>query len=300
MEKIKLNENVSISRMVHGHWRLHQWNLSSKEILNLAEKCVELGITTFDHADIYGSYTCEKIFGDALALAPQFRNNIEIVTKCGIKLISENRPEHKLKYYDTGREHIIKSVENSLKNFKTDYIDLLLIHRPDPFMNPEETASAFQYLKEKGMVLSFGVSNFLPGQFNMLQSYLNFPLVTNQVEISPLQLNQFTNGTIDHCLEKRVSPMAWSPLGGGKIFSLEDERSTKLKRCLEKICIENGFNSITEVIYAWHLSHPVNIIPIIGSGNIDRIREAAGSINKRVTRAQWFEILESSTGKKVD
>lgn len=300
MEKIKLNSEVSVSRMIHGHWRLHQWNLSSQELLTLIKQCNELGITTFDHADIYGSYTCEKIFGDALALAPEIRKNIEIITKCGIKLISENRPEHKLKYYDTTRDHIIKSVENSLKNFNTDYIDLLLIHRPDPFMNPEETASAFQYLRDKGMVLSFGVSNFLPSQFNMLQSYLDFPLAVNQVEISPLNLEQFNNGTIDHCLEKRVYPMAWSPLGGGKIFSSEDEKNLKLKKCLEKICCENNFNSITEVIYAWHLSHPAKILPIIGSGNLERIKEAAHSINKRITREQWFEILETLTGKRVN
>lgn len=300
MERIILNDKLSISRMVHGLWRLNQWNLTSKELLHLIEHCIELGITTFDHADIYGSYTCEKLFGDAISQSSDIRNNMEIITKCGIKLISENRPDNKIKHYDTSKKHILASVENSLKNFKTDHIDLLLIHRPDPFMNPEETASAFRYLMGKGLVNSFGVSNFTPSQFNMLQSYLDFPLVTNQIEISPVHLNQFFNGTIEHCFEKRISPMAWSPLGGGKIFDSNDDKSIKLKNYFEQICIQNNFSSLSEAVYAWHLSHPVNIIPIIGTGNITRITEAANSINKRITREQWFNILEISTGKKVD
>lgn len=300
MERVKLNDNLEFSRIVQGIWRLAEWKMTSKEILELVEKCMDIGITTFDHADIYGDYTCESLFGNAIALKPEVREKMQIVTKCGIKLISQNRPEHKIKYYDTSKEHIIKSVNNSLQNLQTDYIDVLLIHRPDPFMNPEEVAEAFSKLKKEGKVLNFGVSNFKPSQFNMLSSYLEFPLVTNQIEISVMNLQGFQDGSIDQCLEKRILPMAWSPLSGGKIFNLKDERTNRLQETLQKIGTELGVNSIDVIMYAWLLNHPSKIIPIVGSGKIDRIKAAVEATNINLTTQQWFHILESSTGKEVD
>jgi predicted oxidoreductase len=212
MQKIKLNEDLELSRIVHGLMRLSEWGFSKKERLNLIESIMDLGITSFDHADIYGDYRCEELFGEALALKPEIRNDIQLITKCGIKMISKNRPEHKLKHYDTNKEHIISSVENSLKNLETDYIDLLLIHRPDPLMNPDQVAEAFKFLKAQGKVLNFGVSNFEPAEFEMLSSRLDFPLVTNQIEVSVMALENFDNGSIDKCLEKNIVPMALSPL----------------------------------------------------------------------------------------
>lgn len=300
MEKVRLTENLEFSRIVHGYWRLAEWNMKAEETLALLEKCIEMGITTIDHADIYGDYTCESLFGKVLALKPELRERIQIVTKCGIKLISKNRPDHKVKHYDTSRDHIIKSVENSLKNLHTDHIDLLLIHRPDPFMNPEEVADAFSKLKEEGKVLNFGVSNFRPSQFNMLSSYLDFPLVTNQVEISVMYLNSFIDGTIDQCVERGIAPMAWSPLAGGKIFSSNDEKAARLRDTLGKIAGELNVQSIDTLMYAWLLNHPAKIIPIIGSGKIDRIKAAVEAEKIKLTRQQWFEIWESSTGREVD
>lgn len=224
---------------------------------------------------------------------------MQIITKCGIKLISKNRPEHKIKYYDTSKEHIVKSVEKSLKNFNTDYIDVLLIHRPDPFMNPDEVAQAFTELKEQGKVLNFGVSNFNPSQFNMLSSKLDFPLVTNQIEISVGNFENFHNGVIEQCQEKSISPMAWSPLTGGKIFNSEEEKIIRIRQTLEKIKSEVGADSISEVMYAWLLNHPAKIIPIVGSSKLDRIKSAINSIKIKLTREQWFEMWQSSTGKTV-
>lgn len=220
MQRIQMTEDLSFSRIIHGLWRLADWNQSKEDTLSLIQYNIENGITTFDHADIYGSYTCEALFGEALNLQPSTREKMEIVTKCGIVLPSDNRPEHKTHHYNTSKKHILTSVENSLQNLKTDYIDLLLVHRPDPFMNGEEVAEAFTQLKDEGKVRHFGVSNFKNHQWNMLQSYLPFPLITNQIELSAYNLENFEDGTLNLCQEKRVAPMAWSPLAGGAIFNV--------------------------------------------------------------------------------
>lgn len=300
MEHVKIKDNLSFSRIAHGYWRLLKWDLSKQEILNLLETCLEMGITTIDHADIYGDYSCEKHFGEILSQNKALRQKLQIITKCGIKLISKNRPEHKIKHYDTSAKHIISSAENSLKCLKTDYIDVLLIHRPSPFMDPHEIAEAFDTLKEQGKVLNFGVSNFKPSQFSLLSSYLDFPLVTNQIEISPLCLEHFDWGTIEQCQQYRIPPMAWSPLAGGKVFSCCDEKSTRICKTLEKIKKELNADSIEQIVYAWLLSHPAKIIPIVGSGNIDRIKLAVGALKLKMSTQQWFEIWQSATGREVD
>ncbi|MGD6872093.1 aldo/keto reductase [Sutcliffiella horikoshii] len=300
MERIQLAEDVSLSRIVHGMWRLSDWGYSQEEVVEFIEKCLDLGVTSFDHADIYGNYTVEEQFGQALELKPSLRDKIEIVTKCGIKLISSNRPEHKIKYYDTSKEHIIRSVERSLKNFRTDYIDILLIHRPDPMMDPSEVAEAFTQLKEQGKVKRFGVSNFASSQYKLLNSYLDEPLVTNQIEISATHLEHFDKGTIEQCQMDRISPMAWSPLGGGSIFTSTDDKVNRVRNTLEKIQGEIGAESMDQVLYAWLLTHPSKILPIVGSGKIERVKSAVSSLDIKLDAQQWFEILEASKGKEVD
>ncbi len=299
MQKIKLADDLELSRIVHGQMRLSEWGFSKKERLNFIEKIIDLGITSFDHADIYGDYRCEELFGEALALKPEIRKDIQLITKCGIKLISKNRPEHKIKHYDTSKEHIISSVENSLENLKTDYLDLLLIHRPDPLMDPDQVAEAFKSLKKQGKVLNFGVSNFEPAQFDMLSSSLDFPLVTNQIEVSVMALENFENGSLDKCLEKGISPMAWSPLAGGSVFNSNQERAARVRKTLVKIKEETNAESIAQLMYAWILKHPARIIPIVGSGKINRIKEAVSSLAVEISREQWFEILQSSRGREV-
>ncbi|MFC3884908.1 aldo/keto reductase family oxidoreductase [Bacillus songklensis] len=299
MERIQLANDLSFSRIIHGLWRLADWKQSKEETLALIEHCLEKGITTFDHADIYGSYTCEKLFGEALALKPELRSKMEIVTKCGIVLKSPNRPEHKSHHYNTSKEHILKSVKQSLENLQTDYIDVLLIHRPDPFMDPAQVAEAFTQLKEEGKVRYFGVSNFKHHQFNMLQSYLDFPIVTNQIELSAYNLENFDDGTLNLCLEKRIPPMAWSPLAGGEIFSAGNEKAKRLRDTLEKVAEEIGAPGMDTVLYAWLLNHPANIMPIVGSGKRERIDAAIDALQYKLTLDQWFEILHSSMGHEV-
>jgi predicted oxidoreductase len=299
MEKIKLTEEVEFSRIVQGLWRLAAWKMSDQELLKLTEQSIESGVTTFDHADIYGDYRCEKLFGDAVSLKKGLRNELEIITKCGIKLISDKFPDRKLKYYDYSFDHIVSSVDNSLKNLRTDHIDLLLLHRPAPFFNPEEVAKAFSFLKRKGKVLHFGVSNFTPLQFEMLNSYTDEKPVTNQVEISPYCLEHFENGNMDYFLKEKIKPMAWSPLAGGRIMSPQDEKGNRIHRALSEVAAELNINTIDCVNYCWLLKHPAMIIPIVGSGSIDHIKNAVAALTMDMSLEQWYKIYTASTGKDM-
>lgn len=299
MNTIKLTNGLEISRIVHGHWRLSDWNLNNQEILKLSEQAIELGITTFDHADIYGNYSCEKLFGDALDLKPSLRKNIQLITKCGIKLTSDKFPSRQLTHYDYSYDYIVSSVENSLKNFQTDYIDLLLLHRPSPFFNPEEVAKAFHILKKSGKVLHFGVSNFTPQQFEMLNSFTEEKLVTNQVEISPSCLEHFDNGNIDYFLQKNIKPMAWSPLAGGQLLSPTTEKELRIFKTLTEIANELQIEAIDQLIYSWLFKHPSKIIPIVGSSKIERIKNAVDALAIDMSLEQWFKIYTASTGVGV-
>lgn len=296
MEQIKLNNELSISRLVQGVWRLADWDYSNKLVEELVEGCLELGIDTFDHADIYGDYACEELFGKALPSS--LKQKLKIVTKCGIKLVSDKRPDHYVKHYDTSFEHIVWSAENSLKAMGIEAIDVLLIHRPDPFINPNEVARAFSQLKAQGKVKHFGVSNFLPSQFKALQAALDIKLVTNQIEISAIALHEFDNGSIDLCQELNMHPMAWSPLGGGSIFNAQTHRMMTLKNVLHKIGDNHGA-TIDQVMYAWLLAHPAGIIPVIGSGKLARIKAAADAVEIKLSRQEWFEIWVASKGQSV-
>ncbi len=288
-----------LSPLVHGHWRLADWNLSPQQLLSLTKSCLDMDITSFDHADIYGDYQCEALFGEALKIDPALRSEIQIITKCGIKLLSDKFPQRRLKIYDYSYEHIVSSVEQSLKNLKTDYLDLLLLHRPSPFFNPEEVAKAFLTLKEKGKVLHFGVSNFLPMQFEMLQNYCDMPLITNQVEISPLCLEHFENGNMDFFLKEKIQPMAWSPLGGGRIFNPKTELEKRVHDALWEVAQELDHNAIDIVAYVWLLQHPAGIIPVVGSGNPDRIRAAVSAQDLQMSLEQWFMVYNASKGEEL-
>lgn len=300
MQRINIStEGHQFSRIALGFWRLNEWKMNTGQTLDLIEKAIGLGITTFDHADIYGGYTCEEMFGKALAEKPSLREKMEIVTKCGICLVSPRRPDNHFHGYDTSKSHILKSVENSLENLNTDYLDVLLIHRPDPLMNADEVAEAFALLRESGKVKHFGVSNFSPAQFNLLQSRLDFPLVTNQVEVSVLKMDTLNDGTLDQCQQLKISPMAWSPLGGGELFWGNSEKIIRLRNELQKIGEELGDVSVDQVVLSWLLMHPSKIVPVLGTGNITRIKSAADSVNLDLSRDQWFRIWTASAGVEV-
>ena len=189
--KTKLAANLEVSRIVLGMWRLLDWNKTDQELLSFIQESIETGVSTFDHADIYGNHECEAAFGKVMKNESALRDQMQLVTKCGIKLNTSKFPERKVKYYDYSASYIVSQVEESLKNLQTDYIDVLLLHRPSPFFNPEEVAKAFDQLKSSGKVLHFGVSNFLPLQLESLQAYVEEPLVTNQIEISAYSLEHW-------------------------------------------------------------------------------------------------------------
>ena len=227
--------NFEFSELVFGTWRLADTHSADpKDILTRIKECISLGITTFDLADIYGYYTYEKLFGNALALEPALRSQIQLVTKCDILINCEQKPDVQVHHYDTSKSYIKSCVDKSLKDIGTDYLDVLLLHRPDPLMDANEVSEAFQDLLKEGKVKYFGVSNFTTSQFELLQSRLPFKLVTNQVEFSVLQLKAMYDGTFDQMQRLNVRPMIWSALAGGKLFN---EKTPEIKRIVDRLMI---------------------------------------------------------------
>lgn len=299
MKKVNLSDNFALSRIVHGQMRMGEWKKSIAELSIFMEELVGMGVTSFDHADIYGNYSCEAMLGDVLNINKSLRHKIEIITKCGIMLVSDKFLERKIKYYDYSFEHIITSVNNSLKNLRTDRIDLLLFHRPAPFFDPAIVAEAISVLKKEGKVLHFGVSNFTPGQYEMLSKFTDEKLVTNQVEISPYCLEHFENGNIDFFLKENIKPMAWSPLAGGKLLNPHDDKGPRIVRAIIQVAQELNISAIDKVIYAWLLKHPVTILPVVGTGNIERIRYAVEALEIEMTLEQWYKIYIAVLGKEL-
>lgn len=281
-------DGPTLSRIVAGAWR---WTLPVPDVEALIHSALEVGITTFDHADIYGDHQNEEIFGKALERTPSLRNKMQLVTKCGIMLVSGRRPGTRVKHYDTSKEHIVRSVENSLRMFHTDHIDLLLIHRPDPLLDPQEVAEAFTALKASGKVLHFGVSNFTTGQFELLQQALRFPLVTNQLEISLTHQQVLIDGTVDNLMQRGVAPMAWSPLGGGKLVSGGMD-------VVSGMATKYGATP-TQLLLAWLLRHPSKMFPVIGTTKPERISEAAGALSLQLDRQDWYDLWTAGSGKPV-
>lgn len=284
---------------VAGCMRWGKWgaNFSVNQYRQMIEACIEQGINTFDHADIYGHYTTEAEFGNALKDATQLRQQLKIITKCGIQMVSENRPTHHIKSYNTTEKFILASVEQSLKNFHTDYLDVLLIHRPSPLLNPEEVASAITKLQQQGKILAFGVSNFLPHQVDMLLKYL--PIAYNQIELSITQLSAINNGTLDNCLQHNIIPMAWSPLGGGNIFNSEgDQRLNNITSIANALA--NEYQTTTnQILIAWLLKHPARVIPIMGTSKLERLLDAKTASTIVLQQEDWFKLYQASIGQEV-
>lgn len=288
-------QGPSFSPLIAGYWRLMEWGMTPQQVVQFIEHHLALGITTVDHADIYGDYQCEAAFGAALRLAPGLREKLQIVTKCGIA--TRAKPEHRIGHYITEASHILHSAENSLRHFHTDYLDLLLIHRPDPLMDADEIAEAFTALHQSGKVRHFGVSNFTASQFTLLQSRLPFSLVTNQLEISPLEQTSLLDGSLDQCQQNRIRPMAWSCLGGGRLFN--DPHYQPLRDELELVKQEIGASNSEQVVYAWVMKLPSRPLPIIGSGKIERVKEAVGACQLTLDRQQWFRLRKAAIGYDV-
>lgn len=272
------------------------WSFDRATRLRWIEQCLDLGITTFDHADIYGDYQVEELFGDVLAAAPGLRDRMQLVSKCGIKLVSPQRPSHAIKSYDTSAAHVIASVEASLRALRTEHLDLLLIHRPDALTDADALAEAFRQLHDSGKVRHFGVSNHTPSQFALLHH--RYPLVTNQVELSPLQLGVLTDGTLDQCQDMGIRPMIWSPLAGGRLFTGDDPASRRVRDALHVLAREHEV-SPTTIAYAWILRHPSRPLPLTGTQRAAGLRDAVAALGLTLSREAWYSIWRAGSGHDV-
>ena len=287
---------MTFSPIIIGTMRWGIWgaNHSKEKVQKLIETCLSEGLYTFDHADIYGDYTTEKLFGDALSEMHIKREEIQLISKCGIEMPCKNR-NYQIKSYNYSKEHIIKSVEKSLENLQTDYLDLLLLHRPSPLMNPREIAETFDELREQKKVRHFGVSNFSVSQFELINDA--FPLVTNQVEISINHTDAFYNGTLDQMLLKKLRPMAWSVMGN--YFTQPSAQNERIKKVLDELCTKYGAEE-NHILLAFLFLHPAQILPVIGTSKEQTIKDLKKSLDLKLDREDWFRLLEAVEGKEVD
>lgn len=286
--------------VIAGCMRWGQWGvrMDPDRMQAMIEGCLDAGVNTFDHADIYGGlHATESDFGRVLASTPSLRDHMKIITKCGILLPEKSSGFPMIKHYDSSSRHIITSVEQSLNALQTDRIDLLLIHRPDPLMQPQELAEAFFRLKQEGKVLHFGVSNFKSSQLRLLQRY--WPIEVNQLQISVEHPQAMFDGSIDTCMEMGIGIQAWSPLGAGSISAAsEDERYRKI-HAAASIVAQRHDCDVSQVFLSWLFSHPANIRPVIGTSRMDRMKLAWGAASIKLDREEWFMLLRASTGRDV-
>lgn len=286
---------MNYSRIIAGIMTWGKWGkrLSTNEMIELMNHCVGLGISTFDHADIYGDYTTEADFGDAFAKSGLKRENVQFISKCGIQFKAESR-NNKVKHYNYSTEYIIWSVEESLKKLKTDYLDLLLLHRPSPLMDPEEVYVAISKLKQEGKIRQFGVSNFTPSQIRLLETTLK--VECNQVECSLTHNDVMVNGTLDDCLVNNRMAMAWSPLG--TYFRKSSDRTKRIQKLIDKLAIKYGATA-DQILLAWVLKHPAQIYPVVGTATPNRLALAIKALDIPLELEDWFLLLEASNGSEV-
>ena len=295
MERIELAQGLSFSRLVYGMWRLaDDSDTSVKHVDAKINAALSQGITTFDQADIYGGYTAEGVMGAALKANPSLRQRMEIVSKCDIVIDAGPHSGARVKHYNTTAAHINASVETSLLEMGVDDIDVLLVHRPDPFMDHHETGAALDALVDAGKVRAVGVSNFRPWDWNLLQSAMRHPLVTNQIELSLKHIAPFTNGDLAFHQQHGQVVMAWSPLGGGDLMTASNE----LTHRLDSIAMRSGVDRAA-VATAFLLAHPAKITPVLGTNNLDRISAISAAETVQLDRQDWFFLYEAALGSEV-
>ncbi|WP_298816295.1 aldo/keto reductase [uncultured Roseibium sp.] len=295
MNRVKLTDTLEFSQLVYGMWRLgDDTDTSPAHVERKIQICLDQGITTFDQADIYGGYAAEAVLGGALKENPSLRQRMEIVTKCDIVAPAGRYADAKVKYYDTSRAHIEKSVDISLSEMGIETIDLLLIHRPDPLMDHHETGATLDDLIKSGKVKNAGVSNFRPWDWELLQSAMSNKLVTNQVEISLKEISPFTNGDLAFHQRLGTKLMAWSPLGGGALIS----EAGQLGAVMDEIAGAHGVDR-SAVAVAFLLAHPAGLLPVMGTNNTDRIAKISDALKVSIDRETWYRLYEAALGNEV-
>lgn len=302
MNRLSLPNGRQLSAMAYGVWRLSEATDTSVSA-NLAriDACLSQGITTFDHADIYGDYRCEALFGEAVKARPALRDQMEIVTKTDIMLLSQQWPSTRVKHYDTTPAHVTASVDRSLQRIGVDVIDLMLIHRPDPLCDATALGACLDGLIDSGKVRGVGVSNYMPWDLDLLQSRMKHRLQTNQIELSLLHTDPFINGQVAHAQQHHMPLMAWSPLGGGRLHSQAAQAGTAAARLapqLSELAQASGTDT-TAVAMAWLMHHPVGVMPVMGSNQLERIGTFAQALKVPMDRQTWYELYELANGHEV-
>jgi len=287
---------TALSPIISGtmNWGVWDKNLTLKEMENMIQICIENKITTFDHADIYGAYTTEADFGKAFHAGKIAREKLQLITKCGIQMIAENRPENKIKHYDYSKEYIIWSVEESLKKLKTDYVDVFLLHRPSPLMQADEIAEAVEKLKSEGKIIDFGLSNFTSSQTELIRQKTEVSY--NQVQFSATHFEAMTDGSLDYMQTHGIRPLSWNPLG--TVFREDTKKTRRLKKLFAELVQKYGFGSDT-LLLAWILKHPAGVIPIAGTVNIARIQSLMKAVELEMDKEDWFAVWTESMGDDV-
>lgn len=288
---------LPVSELIAGFWRLRHWDMSPQALLGFIEQLLDMGVTTMDHAMVYRS---EQPFGQALKLKPELRQNMQIISKCGIRPMGfGDLGAEAVNHFDSSRESIIESAEASLRALQTDYLDLLLIHRPDFLMDVYEVAEAFAHLKAQGKVRYFGVSNFTVPQYELLNSAWSDGLVSNQVEFSPYHMQALESGVFEQCQAHGTRPMLWSCLAGGQLLNPSDDKGQRILAALASVAEQIGAQSLDQVIYAWVRALPCHPLALLGTSNIDRVASAVASTQLTLSREQWYAIWEASNGAPV-
>jgi predicted oxidoreductase len=299
--RIRLAPNgPEFSRLVYGTWRiLDDAGANSQELNRRINLCVDLGMTTLDTAEIYGLYEVEEALGKAIALSTGLRDKLELVTKAGIYVPNKHHPERHTAHYNTTGVRMVKSLEKSLRFLQTDRVELQLVHRPDWIASADDTASGLNQLLRDGKIRSAGVSNYNVHQFDLLNSRMEQPLVTNQLEFHLLHMDPISDGTFNQCEKLGLAPMAWSPMARGQIFDLDNAAAQRLKSAAEKMSSRYGGATLEQLAYAWIMAHPANPLPILGTNKVERIQSATKSVEIKLGREDWYALWEAAQGRQI-
>jgi predicted oxidoreductase len=287
------------SRLIYGTWRMLSNQPTPQEINRRLLVCLELGITTIDTAEIYGLYEVEQVLGEALALSPGLRDKLEIVTKAGIYIPCKYHPDRRTAHYDATGGRMVKSLEKSLRLLGTDRIELFLVHRPDWLTPADDTAAGLNALLREGKIRAAGVSNYTAAQFDLLNSRMERPLATNQLEFHLLRMDPIYDGTFAQCEKAGVLPMAWSPLAGGRLFDPANEAARRIAEAAGGMAQRYGGASVEQLAYAWIMAHPARPLPIIGTNRVERIRSAAAAVEIALDREDWYALWQAAQGRPV-
>jgi predicted oxidoreductase len=294
MEKTYLSDaGPKVSPAIYGFYRWNEQDISLPKMEQIVDQCLDLGINTFDHADIYGGYQCEEMFGEIIRAKRIKREDIVLFTKCGLVIPHSSRPEVKVRHYDTSKAHITKSLENSLRKLRTDYIDIFLLNQLDPLSDLEETAITLQKLRDSGKVKNIGVANFSVFQHQLLSSYLRIPIVTNHIELNLLNTSAFDNGQIDYIKQKYMRPLATAPLAQGQIANSIEKKPLLIRRKLEELASKYNAH-IESIAVAWVVK--LGALPLIGTTDEERIRNIVRSFDIDLDRQDWYELYQASRG----